>query len=246
MGSFLFKKFAVRQVKSAMKVNTDGVLVAAWAHLEKSNDRKTYKILDIGTGTGIISLIIAQRVSELCPFSINAVEIDEASADEAQENFLNSPWAGNINIFKESLSEFLYDNNEKFDLIISNPPYFIKSLKSDSGRKSVAKHCDDSLPFEELAQSASKMLSDFGKLAIILPTEECEKFSQTAKGSGLFLCRRCMVKTTASKPPKRVLAEYKKREPQTVKEEALIIQDENPGEFTNEYKNLTKDFYLRF
>lgn len=246
MGNFLFKKFAVRQIHSAMKVNTDGVLVGVWANIEDCRGSNYFRVLDIGTGTGIISLIIAQRVYELCSFSIKAVEIDKASADEAEENFLNSPWSRSINIFKGPLSDFVKISSEKFDLIISNPPYFIKSLKTDSARRSLAKHCDNSLPFEELAQSSAQLISTAGKLVIILPIEECDIFSQIAKVSGLFLTKKCFVQTTALKPPKRVLAEYKKTEPLSVVEEALIIQDKLPGEFTEEYKNLTKEFYLRF
>ncbi len=246
MGSFYFKQFAVKQIKSAMKVNTDGVLVGAWTSIERPEESKLFKILDIGTGTGIISLILSQRVSQTGQFSVTAVEIDLLSAEEAEENFNMSPWRDSLIINKCSLAEFVINNSDKFDLIISNPPYFVKSLKSDSFRKMDTRHSDNSLSFKELAESSSKMLSSNGKLVIILPFKESRMFSIIAETFGLFLKRHCIVKTTESKEPKRVMAEYINKKPLFVKEEILVIQNSVSGDFTEEYKLLTKDFYLKF
>lgn len=246
MGSFFFKKFTVRQIYSAMKVNTDSVLIGAWANLQNFNKSKLYRVIDIGTGTGIIALMIAQRLSEYGEFFINAVEIDKASADEAENNFIDSPWSKFLQIHKNSFVDFVKSNNEKFDLIITNPPYFINSLKSDSLRKRVARHSDFTLSQADIAFYSSEIISQGGKLVIILPFEESEKFENTALGFGLFLNKRCYIKTTATKSPKRVLAEYSKLNVGPVIEEELVIQDEFSGDFTEAYKNLTKEYYLRF
>jgi len=272
MESFCFKEFKVRQSHSAMKVNTDGVLLGAWlslsgAHnmtvMETSFSRDKFKVLDIGTGTGVIALIVAQRLSKLFStsskdeFSIDAIDIDKPSVDEAGYNFSQSPWAGHLTALKISLQEFLNvqfvrnglppdKNKEKYDLIVSNPPYFIDSLKAPSARRSSARHNHD-LPYEVIIESAIQMLKDEGKLAIVLPAEEGERFIKLATMGPLHFARRCKLKTMANKMEKRYLMEFiKSTQSDKVQEEVLIMQQTGGLEYTEQYKTLTKEFYLKF
>lgn len=262
MESFCFKEFKVRQSHSAMKVNTDGVLLGAWV-METSFSRDKFKVLDIGTGSGVIALIVAQRLSKRFSnsskdqFSIDAIDIDKPSVDEANYNFSQSPWAGHLTALKISLQEFLNEqfvwngippekNKEKYDLIVSNPPYFIDSLKAPSARRSSARHNHD-LPYESIIESAIQMLKGDGKLALVLPAEEGERFITLANSGSLHLARRCKVKTLANKKEKRYLLEFIKSPPDdNVQEEVLIMQQTGGLEYTEQYKTLTKDLYLKF
>ena len=165
MGGFRFKQFAVEQDDVAMKVGTDGVLLGAWANCEGAK-----RILDIGTGTGVIALQMAQRNAEA---QIHAVEIDEAAAKRARANFDNSPWAERLNVEQTAVQEF--SPAEKFDLIVSNPPYFVDSLLPPDTKRSTARHTHD-LTFEELDNAVARLLAGDGKFALILPVTEFEKY----------------------------------------------------------------------
>ena len=254
MESFCFKEFKMKQSDSAMKVNTDGVLLGAWLSLPREGVKvpEVIRVLDIGTGTGVIALIIAQRLSN--SFSIVAIDIDKPSVDEANYNFSISPWAERLSALEMSLQDLLIGKfQEKYDLIVSNPPYFIDSLKAPSARRSSARHNHD-LPYEVIIEAAVKMLNDNGKLAIVLPAEEGEKFIEKISGTPLHLARRCKVKTLAGKKEKRYLLEFaKSHQPgkmtdsfRTSVEEVLIMQEIGGLEYTEQYKTLTKEFYLNF
>lgn len=254
MESFCFKGFKMKQSDSAMKVNTDGVLLGAWLSLPREGVKvpEVIRVLDIGTGTGVIALIIAQRLSN--SFSIVAIDIDKPSVDEANYNFSISPWAERLSALEMSLQDLLIGKfQEKYDLIVSNPPYFIDSLKAPSARRSSARHNHD-LPYEVIIEAAVKMLNDNGKLAIVLPAEEGEKFIEKISGTPLHLARRCKVKTLAGKKEKRYLLEFaKSHQPgkttdsfRTSVEEVLIMQETGGLEYTEQYKTLTKEFYLNF
>ena len=254
MESFCFKEFKIKQSDSAMKVNTDGVLLGAWLSLPREGVKvpEVIRVLDIGTGTGVIALIIAQRLSN--SFSIVAIDIDKPSVDEANYNFSISPWAERLSALEMSLQDLLIGKfQEKYDLIVSNPPYFIDSLKAPSARRSSARHNHD-LPYEVIIEAAVKMLNDNGKLAIVLPAEEGEKFIEKISGTPLHLARRCKVKTLAGKKEKRYLLEFaKSHQPgkttdsfRTSVEEVLIMQEIGGLEYTEQYKTLTKEFYLNF
>lgn len=259
-----------------MKVGTDGVLLGAWVSLLETDSR----ILDIGGGSGIISLMIAQRSalfstdSPLLP-KIIAIDIDAPSAEEAHFNFENSKWNERLESLHISLQGFIEcrhhpltaafsstnqptDNQvvkhghpltaagrtcEPFDLLVSNPPYFINSQKAPDERRSSARHTD-TLSHEELISAASTLLNPDGRFAIILPTEEAEKFIDSALPS-LHLNRLCKVSTTKNKSPKRYLMEFRLSPPPTqIPEEHLYIQEGNT--FTEQYKSLTREFYLKF
>lgn len=241
MGNFCFKQFTVEQSSSAMKVNTDGVLLGAWCPIPNINHR----VLDIGTGTGVIALMIAQRDPNP---NIDAVEIDLPSAQEAASNFINSKWKDRLRVLNLSFSQFckeeILSESRRFNLIISNPPFFENSLKSVRSRKMNARHCDNTLPFQELAKGVSQLLCDGGEFGIILPVEEHVRFNSTALDNGLYLVRECLVYTKPGGIPKRVMAVYSNID-SNIARETLFIHNE-AGEYSKEYRALTKEFYLAF
>ena len=232
MGNFTFKQFAIEQEDVAMKVGTDGVLLGAWADCSGAK-----RILDIGTGTGVIALMSAQRNTEA---KIYAVEIDETATRRARSNFEMSPWAERLEVENCAVQEF--DPNEKFDLIISNPPYFIDSLLPPDAKRSTARHTHD-LSFEELDEAVGRLLADEGKFALILPTAEFEKYLSLTK---LHLVRRCDMHPTTGAATKRVMAEFSKSKTAEIVRETVTIEREKRGDYTDEYRTLTKDFYLKF
>ena len=232
MSGFRFKQFAVEQDDVAMKVGTDGVLLGAWADCEGAK-----RILDIGTGTGVIALMMAQRNVEA---KVQAVEIDETASKRARSNFDLSPWAERLEV--ECCAVQVFAPSEKFDLIISNPPYFVDSLLPPDAKRSTARHTHD-LSFEELDKAVCRLLAEDGRFALILPTTEFDKYLAITQ---LYLCRRCDVHPTVGSPTKRVMAEFAKQKVDTVALENITIEQERRGDYTEEYRTLTKDFYLKF
>lgn len=232
MGNFTFKQFAVEQDDVAMKVGTDGVLLGAWVDCDGDE-----RILDIGTGTGVIALMLAQRNSEA---AIHAVEIDEIATKRARSNFDNSPWAERLTVTQTAVQEF--QPCEKFDLIVSNPPYFIDSLQCPDAKRTTARHTQD-LTFEELDRAVCHLLADGGRFALILPTTEFDRYLAITK---LHLVRRCDVYPKIGAAVKRVMAEFARCEIGDVKCENITIEQGARGEYTAEYRSLTKDFYLKF
>ena len=232
--SFKFKQFSVKNECSAMKVGTDGVLLGAWVSL--SGKEKT--ILDVGTGTGVIALMLAQRCGSAL---ITALDIDEPSVEEAAGNFADSPWNGRLKAIKGDFRSF--ENENQYDLIVSNPPYFINSLKAPQERRNAARH-NDTLSHNDLIKGASRLLKEGGRLAVVLPSDEGDLFAGTAFESGLFLKRICRVRTKSGSLPKRCLMEFSAEKKEPLVEEELIMQ--SGAEFTPDYVSLTRDFYLAF
>ncbi len=231
---FAFKKFEVLQSRSAMRVGTDAVLLAAWVYVDNCEH-----ILDVGTGTGVIALICAQRCSKAM---IEAIEIDEGSAEDAMENFSNSPWN---NRMKMHLGDFLkIITSEKFDLIISNPPYFTHSLRSPDPVRNAARH-DDYLPSDAFMKHAKGMLRPEGRVALIFPKSELERWVLDAAGAGLKPIRICHVFTLAHKDAARVMVEFSFDAPHEPEMESILIQ-KSPGEPSDAYKQLTTDFYTKW
>ena len=236
--SFAFKQFTISQEKCAMKVGTDAVLLGAWA--------KTYGVrraLDIGTGTGIIALMLAQK----CGCTIDAVDIDEVAAGEAKENVSNSPWKDRVHIHHISLQDFVKMQEDKYDLIVSNPPYFTDSQPTTEESRTKARHTV-LLPFHDLIYGATKLLSKEGKFYVILPTKEGELFREMAEAKGLHLRRITRVKTTPEKPEKRLLMQFGFTAKSQVSESTLVIEKDNLNaqHYTDEYKELTREYYLYF
>ena len=239
MGIFRFKKFEVINERSAMKVNTDGVLLGAAMTLAPSDSR----LLDIGTGTGTIALMAAQRLAGAV--WIDAIDIDEPSASEAAANFEHSPWAESLHAHNLSLEEFesaLQQSEFRYDLIFSNPPYFEDSLTAPDERKSTARHTSDGLSYRDVFDFAKTHLSDSGRVALVLPADQESAICRYARMSGLHLFKVLRIRTVPRTAPSRIVIEFSRVRQQSVDDTVLTIQNE--GQYTQEYLSLTKDFYL--
>jgi tRNA1Val (adenine37-N6)-methyltransferase len=232
---FIFKQFTVNQDRCAMKIGTDSVLLGAWASL-KTNPNS---ILDIGAGTGILALMLAQRsVAEL----IDAIEIDDATYEQCVDNFEQSPWGDRLFCYHASLEEFVEEIEDQYDLIISNPPFYSENYKTQNSQRDMARF-SDALPFEHLLECVSKLLSEDGIFSVIIPFKEEEKFTSLASEFHLFPNRILHVKGNETSENKRSLLEFSFRE-STIKTEKLIIEISR-HQYTQDYINLTKDFYLK-
>ncbi|MCT8339156.1 methyltransferase [Flavobacteriaceae bacterium TK19130] len=232
---FRFKQFTVSQDRCAMKIGTDGVLLGAWTSLQHNPE----SILDIGAGTGVIALQMAQRSdAEL----IDALEIDHDAYEQCVENFENSPWGDRLFCYHASLQEFADEIEDKYDSIISNPPFFSEDYKTEDEARDKARFAD-ALPFEHLVDGVSKLLSKKGLFSVILPKKEEVAFTKLGEAKGLFPSRICNVKGTASTVTKRVMLEFS-FEKGEIEEETLIIEHSR-HQYTDAYQALVKDFYLK-
>ncbi len=231
---FNFKQFTVFQEKSAFKVGTDGVLLGATAYVAGRN-----RVLDIGTGTGLISLMIAQR----CDAEIFAIEPDQQSYTEALENVHKSKWSSRIKVIHTDLQNY-FPEEMKFDLIVSNPPFFTDSLKNPDPRKSAARH-NDSLSSTELLFGASRLLESNGLFKVIMPYVEGNLLIAEAAEFGLFCSDILKIRPLPASEIRRLILTFSK-ERIKVSEKFLTIERGPRHEFTEEYINLTKDFYLKF
>lgn len=229
--TFRFKQFCIQQDQCAMKVGTDGVLLGAWADVSNAKN-----ILDIGTGTGLIALMLAQRCQSST--SITALEIDPAAAAQARENTKRSPWAKQIEVIEADFRHHTFDSS--FDLIVSNPPYFHDALACPDPQRQLARHTT-TLTYEELLSRASSLLSPHGQLCLILPSEVSAGVEQKAQTKGLHTTRRVHILTQANKPPKRTLLSFSHRF-SPIKESFLPIRN-TPNEYSDLYIDLTKDYY---
>ncbi|MDL2224327.1 methyltransferase [Bacteroidales bacterium OttesenSCG-928-M06] len=228
---FKFKQFTVYHDLCAMKVGTDGVLLGAWANCTGTNH-----ILDIGTGSGLIALMLAQR----CPnTTIDALDIDSDAFSQAKNNFINSQFKDRLNIF---LCDFLaYQSTCYYDLIISNPPYFNDSLLSPDKARTRARHSSE-LKIQSLLSKAETLLSETGRIALILPVLNFDSTQAIAADNNLFLARKTLVIPLEGRPPKRVLLEYSKKKLEC--EEKELVIEISRHLYSPDYKTLTKDFYL--
>ncbi|GAA0738619.1 tRNA1(Val) (adenine(37)-N6)-methyltransferase [Gaetbulibacter jejuensis] len=232
---FQFKQFTVNQDRCAMKIGTDSVLLGAWANL----DHNPFSVLDIGAGTGVLSLMIAQRSNaEL----IDALEIDSDAYEQCVENFEQSPWGDRLFCYHASLDEFTNEIDDQYDLIISNPPFYSEDSKTNIPERDLARF-QDAMPFQHLLQCASKLLSENGLFSVIIPYKEEQNFIQLASDFSLFPNRILHVKGAKNTPIKRSLIEFSFIE-ETVISSNLIIETERHN-YTKEYIDLTKDFYLK-
>jgi tRNA1Val (adenine37-N6)-methyltransferase len=231
--TFRFKRFSVNDDMSSMKVGTDAVLLGAWARHGQGDH-----ILDIGTGSGLIALMIAQRYPEA---HILGIDIHPASITEAKKNFKSSPWRERLSAKEISLQEFSISNPEKFGMIISNPPFFNDSLLPQTSNKMMARHTG-MLGHDELAEGCTQLLTEKGKLSIILDMEGHETFNRHAQTKGLFLIRKLLITPVKGKAPNRILSEWGKKEA-VMNTGNLCIRDRS-GAFSPEYIELTRAFYL--
>lgn len=233
---FQFKQFTIEQDQCAMKVGTDGVLLGAWAPIVDA----TYNILDIGSGTGLIALMLAQRSNAQ---QIEAIEIDESAYEQCVDNFENSPWNDRLFCFHAGLDEFLEEmEDEAYDLIVSNPPFYTEDYQSNDEKRDLARF-ENALPFDELIESAAHLLSEFGVFALIVPYKEEEKIIALAKEFQLYPFKITRVKGTPTSEIKRSLLAFTWDE-QVLETDELIIETAR-HQYTNEYIELTKEFYLK-
>ncbi len=232
---FKFKQFTVNQDRCAMKIGTDGVLLGAWASVQN----KPFSILDIGTGTGIIALQLGQRTQAQL---IDALEVDENAYEQCVENFENSPWSDRLFCYHAALEEFVEEIDDRYDLIVSNPPFYCEDYKSNDKIRDIARF-NDSLPFKELIDSVSVLLSAEGIFATIIPKKEEKHFIALASKVNLFPNRVCRIRGSATSEEKRSLLEFSFNKTK-IKVEELTIEIAR-HEYTEAYKNLVEDFYLK-
>ena len=234
--AFQFKQFKIEQDKCAMKIGTDGVLLGAWASLEN----QPFSILDIGAGTGVIALMLAQRsFSEL----IDALEIEENAYEQCVDNFENSYWGDRLFCYHAALDEFAEEmEGETYDLIISNPPFYDENFTSTEENRNLARFTE-ALPFEYLVKYSAQLLAEKGKFCTIIPHKNEEEFIQLASKEKLFPQKITRVRGHKNSPIKRSLLQFGFE--QTTLETSELIIEIDRHVYTEDYKNLVKDFYLK-
>ncbi len=218
-----------------MKIGTDAVLLGAWTSIEQN----PFSILDIGAGTGILALMLAQRSHAEV---IDAIEIDDQAYEQCTDNFENSKWNDRLFCYHASLHEFVDEIDDTYDLIISNPPFYSENYKTENPSRDLARF-EDALPFEHLISSVSKLLSEGGLFSVIIPYKEEETFINLSLKSGLFLRRKLHIKGNPNSQIKRSLMEFSFTESKI--ETSTLIIETSRHNYTEDYINLTKDFYLK-
>ena len=232
---FQFKQFTVEQDKCAMKIGTDAVLLGAWCPI----DNYPKSVLDIGSGTGILSLMLAQRTAAN---QIDAIEIEENAFEQCTFNFENSVWNDRLFCFHAGLDEFVAEPEDEYDLIISNPPFYTENFKSDDTNRDLARF-EDALPFAELIEAADLLLSKKGVFAVIIPFSEAENFVALCESIDLYLIKMTHVKGTPKSKFKRTLMAFARLDADFEQTELTIETARHI--YTPEYIALTQDFYLK-
>ncbi len=233
---FRFKQFVIHQEHSSFKVTTDSVLLGAWAAVERAEN-----ILDIGTGTGLLALMTAQRSDA----RIVAIEPDRNSFMQAGVNITASPWYKRITLLNTSVQDYRPADNLLFDAIITNPPYFVDSLLNPSESKARARHTI-SMSHADLAGAAARLLAPAGILHLVLPQVEAGNFVELARDYNLHCKKWMLVRPSPDLPPARVLMSLQRGNPRSCEESELVIEKGRRHLFSDEYVSLTKDFYLKF
>lgn len=219
-----------------MKVSTDAVLLGAWVIPNGSR-----RILDIGTGTGVIALMLAQKSDA----RITAIDIDKDSTEQAAENVAESPFFNKVEVRHQSFQALVQSDYDKYNLIVTNPPYFVDSLKSNDDVRKIARHTD-SLSYEDLLDGVKRLLDPKGKFCVILPKNEALQFRELAKSRGLYLSKLLRIRTRSEKDSeKRHLMQFEFKESE-FSESTLVIEEDSHRNYTEQYKTLTKDYYMAF
>lgn len=229
---FKFKHFIINDSQCAQKVGTDSVLLGAWADIANARH-----ILDIGSGSGVLSLMAAQRSPQA---TVVGVEIDSQAAAQSRDNVLHSPYAQRVEIVEQDVR--IFQHAEPFDAILSNPPYLTEETLPPDSRRSLARHAQH-LTFGQLTASAERLLSKDGQFHVVLPHNLRNEFVSQSLMVGLFLTRECLVRTVQSKPPRRILLTFSRHSSQPLRHEEIILQNPD-GSRSSAYASLSKDFYL--
>ena len=229
---FHFKTFSLYHHRSTMKVGTDAVLLGIWTELSAVQN-----VLDVGAGSGILSLLLAARSD----FKIDALELDAASCEEAAANFEAANFRSEFHVIPSDFNTYAHTSERKYDLIISNPPFFINDQKSEKQSKRQARHTD-TLTYEQLIDGAMRLLHAEGKISVVLPYRESRIFVQHAKASGLYLQRQMIIFPKPCMEPNRINLLFSRKE-MTATTEKFIIRNED-GSFTSQYRNFVGDYYL--
>ncbi|OOF85695.1 tRNA1(Val) (adenine(37)-N6)-methyltransferase [Rodentibacter ratti] len=232
MSSFTFKQFHINQQHCAMKVGTDSILLGARADIEQVKN-----VLDMGSGTGLLALMLAQRSSPDC--LISAVELDPAAAQQARENIAHSPWLERINLIQADVRDFLHTTAETFDLIVANPPYFEQGVECKNEKRKLARYIKQS--HLDWLTWAVERLSETGKISFVLPYEAAKTLE---KLTALYCIKQTAIITKIGKSPQRMLITFSKQ-PQNLLRDQIVIYDEE-NRYTKEFIELTKAFYLKF
>ena len=228
---FRFKQFSVSHHRASMKVGTDAVLIGAWSEVAHAR-----RILDIGTGCGVIALMMAQRTTDA---TIDAIDVHPDSVAEAAENFLLSPWRQRLHAIQADANQY---QAEPYDLIVTNPPFFTNGVLAPEAARRDARHTI-ALTYNQLAAAGARLLTDEGAIALIVPAEALEAVEAAMRHHDLHPAHRCFVATTPAKAPKRVMATYARHVTAAPTDDNLVIANPD-GSFTDEYRDLTGDFYL--
>ncbi|WP_242133720.1 tRNA1(Val) (adenine(37)-N6)-methyltransferase [Aestuariivivens marinum] len=232
---FVFKKFTVKQDRCAMKVGTDGVLLGAWSPVH----HRPLSILDIGSGTGIVALMMAQRSNAQL---IDTIEIDNNAFEQCVDNFEQSPWNNRLFCYHASLEAFVNEIDDQYDLIVSNPPFYTEDFKTNNTQRDTARF-QDAMPFDHLIDGVSKLLSENGLFSVVIPFKEENHFVELASKTGLFPKHFLHVKGNPNSEIKRSLIAFSFDESAPINKDILIIETDR-HQYTEDYINLTKDFYL--
>ena len=233
---FKFKQFTLNQDRCAMKIGTDAVLLGAWCPI----DNTPKSILDIGAGTGVLALMLAQRTNA---DQIDALEIDEEAYEQCVENFEGSPWADKLFCYHAGLDEFVDEPEDEYDLIISNPPFYSEDFKTENEQRDLARF-QDAMPFEDLIEAADLLLSENGTFAVVIPYKEEERFIDLCAEYELYPVKATRVKGSYKTPIIRSLLAFKRYELSVLTADELVVEI-NRHEYTDDYINLTQDFYLK-
>ncbi len=230
---FSFKQFTVRQDQCAMKVGTDGVLLGLLAEVPT----KSARVLDVGTGTGLVALIVAQRSANA---TIDAIEIDENAARQASQNFAASPFSGRLTALHSDAKAF--ESVARYDLILCNPPYYVNALRCDDKQRNLARH-DVAFSFADMAKVFARNLDNQGVATVIIPIEQFEDVRRACSAEELYLISRVDIFPTPHKPIKRVVASFSFHRRAEVKTRQLVLEN-SPRQYTSDFQVLTADFYL--
>lgn len=231
--SFRFRQFQVSHHRSTMKVGTDAVVLGAWVKLSATDE----SVLDIGCGSGIIALMLAQRSN----LYIDAIDIDSDSVEEASQNFSDSPWSTRLRAVHTSLAGFAADTDKTYDLVVSNPPFFQNSMLSANEKLSLAKH-NVQLSLDDFLGDSVRLMKATGRLCVILPVQESRVVLMNAERYGLFLHQKLTIIPKEGKPANRMILEMSKQDRAEVYFERIVLRDSS-GNFSEEYKKLTRDFH---